>query len=254
MDHVDEIGKKRSWQVIYNIAVVILCIVSVYFAILDIHRGLTAQQIWIDRTIYMVFVVDYIIRFGLADKKTRFVKENIFDLIAILPFNSALRAFRVLRFTKFLRFAKFTKLIRVGSVSARMLSKVKVFFDTNGFKYTLALAVSCMLIATFGIMYFEHMNFGDALWWSFVTVTTVGYGDLSPASIGGRIIASVLMVVGIGLIGSLVSTITSFFLHPHLPNAKQRQEPEVNLDKVKMVLTMYESLSDTEKEVLRQKL
>lgn len=96
-------------------------------------------------------------------------------------------------------------------------------------------------------MYFEQMKFQDALWWSFVTATTVGYGDLSPATNAGRIVASLLMLVGIGLIGSLTSSITSFFLHPV-------EEKTFSSDKVEMVLTMYQSLTDEEKEAFKQEL
>lgn len=235
-------------QKIYNITVCILCVVSVTFAILDFTKGLTPVQIWIDNIIYGLFVIDYIVRFIIADKKKEFFKGNIFDLIAIVPFNSAFRIFRILKFSKLLRFAKFTKLFRIASVSARMLTKVKRFLNTNGFKYVLMLSGASILAGTLGMMYFEQMTFQNALWWSFVTATTVGYGDLSPATNAGRIIASLLMLVGIGLIGSLTSSITSFFLHT------DEKPKKFSSDKVEMVLTMYESLSDEEKEAIKQEL
>lgn len=229
-------------QKIYNITVCILCVVSVTFAILDFTKGLNPAQVWIDNIIYALFVIDYIVRLLIADKKKEFFKENIFDLIAIIPFNSAFRIFRILKFGKFLRFAKLTKLFRIGSLSAKMMTKIRKFLNTNGFKYVLILSGVFILTGTFGMMYFEQMNFSDALWWSFVTATTVGYGDLSPSTNAGRIIASLLMLVGIGLIGSLTSSITSFFL-----NADEKPK-SFSSDKVEMVLTMYESLSDEEKQ------
>ncbi|MDM8541782.1 ion channel [Desulfococcaceae bacterium HSG9] len=58
----------------------------------------------------------------------------------------------------------------------------------------------------------ERLSFGDAVWWSFVTVTTVGYGDISPASFGGRIVGIILMITGIGLLGILTATIASLFI------------------------------------------
>lgn len=232
---------------IYNIIVCILCVVSVMFAALDFSKGLTPLQTWINNIIYGIFVLDYIIRLALADQKKKFFKENLFDLIAIIPFNSAFRIFRILKFSKVLRFAKFTKLFRIGSVSTRFLTKVRRFLNTNGFKYVLILSGSSILAGTFAMMYFEQMKFQDALWWSFVTATTVGYGDLSPATNAGRIVASLLMLVGIGLIGSLTSSITSFFLH-------SVEEKTFSSDKVEMVLTMYQSLTDEEKEAVKQEL
>ena len=125
---------------IYNITICILCVVSVTFAIIDFTKGLTNVQQWIDNIIYGIFVIDYIVRFVFVDNKKKFFKENIFDLIAIIPFNSAFRIFRILKFSKLLRFAKFTKLFRIGSLSARMMTKVRRFLNTNGFKYVLMLS------------------------------------------------------------------------------------------------------------------
>ncbi|MGN1097826.1 MAG: ion transporter, partial [Clostridia bacterium] len=176
-------------QKLYNITVCILCIVSVTFAILNFTKGLTTIQTWIDNIIYFLFIIDYIIRFMIADKKKEFFQQNILDLIAIIPFSSAFRIFRILKFTKLLRFSKFIKLIKIGSLTARMLAKVRRFLNTNGFKYVLMLSCASILAGTFGMMYFEQMAFQDALWWSFVTATTVGYGDLSPETNAGRIIA-----------------------------------------------------------------
>ena len=93
--------------------------------------------------------------------------------------------------------------------------------------------------------YFEGMKFQDALWWSFVTTTTVGYGDLSPATSAGRIVASFLMLVGIGLIGSLTSTITSFFLQNQSSDA-------CDSEKVDMVIALYDKLSNGEQELFRK--
>ncbi len=225
-------------QKIYNITVCILAIISVSFAIIDFTKGLNKVEIWIDNFIYFLFILDYLIRFIKAPKKIDFTKKNIFDLIAIIPFSSAFRIFRILKFSKLLRL---TKLLRVGSVSARLLTKAKKFLNTNGFKYVLLLSVSAILIASFAMMYFENMTFQDSLWWSFVTATTVGYGDLSPSTNAGRVIASLLMIVGIGLIGYLTSSITSFFLNDEHKN-------EFNSEKVDMVITLYNKLTKQEQE------
>lgn len=221
---------------LYYLLIAVLCAISVAFAVVDFTRGLTKAEQIIDWTIYAFFVIDYVVRFILAKSKRAFFKENIFDLIAILPFNSAMRVFRLARFVKLLRFVK---LIRIGALSGRFAKRSSRFLDTNGFKYVLMICAVAILLASVAMTYFEHMTFKDALWWSFVTATTVGYGDLSPVSGVGRIIACCLMLVGIGLIGSLTSTITSFFLKP--------ETPSVSNDRIEMVVAMYDRLSDEEK-------
>jgi voltage-gated potassium channel len=69
------------------------------------------------------------------------------------------------------------------------------------------------LFGTIGISYAENLVFGDALWWSFVTTTTVGYGDISPKTALGKLIAVMLMIVGIGFLGMLTGTISTYFIN-----------------------------------------
>jgi voltage-gated potassium channel len=64
-------------------------------------------------------------------------------------------------------------------------------------------------------------NYPDSLWWAIVTVTTVGYGDRYPATTGGRVVAGVLMLVGIGLIGVLTATVASLFIKEHTDANRQ---------------------------------
>lgn len=231
-------------KIIYEIFICILAVVSVIFAIIDITKGLADYIKIIDDIIYIIFVADYIIRFAISKNKKRFVKDNIFDLIAIIPVNSAFRVFRTFkafRLMKLAKLTKLTKLSRLFAVSSRLLNKCQKFLNTNGFKYVLA--VSCILVMVGGtlISFFEGMSFTDGLWWAFVTTTTVGYGDISPSTGAGRIIACILMITGIGLIGSLTSSITSYFM-------KDNSSEEISNDKINMVLKLYDELNTSEKE------
>jgi len=69
-------------------------------------------------------------------------------------------------------------------------------------------------------VYFENINFFDALWWSIVTVTTVGYGDIAPATTGGRIVGAVEMITGIGFLGIFTATIANRFIETSLLEKK----------------------------------
>ena len=73
--------------------------------------------------------------------------------------------------------------------------------------------VALVLIGAAGLTYFEEDRpFPDALWWAIVTLTTVGFGDISPVSLGGRVIGVVLMFFGIGVLGTFTATIASVFV------------------------------------------
>ena len=105
---------------------------------------------------------------------------------------------------------------------------------------------SIILVFTGGalISLTDNMTLQDGIWWAFVSTATVGYGDITPATYCGRMIAMVLMLVGIGLIGSVTSTLTSFFT--------KEKSLAISNDKINMVLKMYDELNDSEKESFTQ--
>lgn len=238
--------KNERAGLIYDISIIILATISVIFAVIDITSTLPYWCAVLDNIIYGIFIVDYITRLIISKDKVKFIKSNILDLIALIPFNSLFRALRVLKIARLTKIAKLSKLTRVASRSGRGLHKIQRFLDTNGFKYMVLFSVASVLLASFAIMFVENMDFIDALWWSFVTATTVGYGDISPSTDLGKLIAAILMLVGIGMIGSLTSTITSFFLSS---NSKK-----VDDSKIEMCLLLYEQLDDEEKEIFKENI
>lgn len=233
-------------KILYEVSMSILAVTAVILALLDLTKGLLSWQIIIDNIILIIFVFDYFIRLFLSNNKKLFLKDNVLDLIAIIPFNSIFRAFRIFKLGKLVRLIKLTKLTKLARFFAylfRFLDKIKSFVDTNGFKYMLLITAFFIGIGGVLIHYAEGMSISDGLWWAFVTATTVGYGDISPASPTGRLVAMALMLVGIGLIGSLTSTITSFFFNAG--SQKMNFENET-IENIKNRLDDIKSLSDEE--------
>lgn len=212
--------KKSNLLLTYEIMITTLALFAVILALL----GLTGQIVIessnvlsnIDLSILLIFAIDYTVRLVMPENRKQFIKENIFDLIAIIPFNSLFRFFRMARLFRVVRLSRFIRLIRLVAFAKKFKDKINRFLHTNGFIYVLYLTITTVLLGAIGIYLVEQeetiSTFGDAIWWSFVTATTVGYGDISPATTIGRIIASVLMLVGIGFIGMLTGTIATFFI------------------------------------------
>jgi voltage-gated potassium channel len=165
----------------------------------------------IDHFVWAAFVFEYLVRLWLIPARRTFVTHHLLDLAVIaLPVLRPLRAAQLLRLID---------LGRVGTVLANALRRAKELLTHRGLHYVL-LAVALVVFACSGlVLSFEGNapgsnihNLGDALWWAIVTVTTVGYGDRYPVTAGGRGVAVVLMLVGIGLIGVLTATVASYFV------------------------------------------
>jgi voltage-gated potassium channel len=214
---------------IYNIFIMTLALIAVVMAFLDIVDKISIESNstlhYIDTAILIIFTIDYLTRFILSENKKQFFKSNILDLIAIIPFNSMFRAFRITRITrvarlsrlsKLTKLSKLSRLVRLLAFSKRFTNNMSKFLKTNGFAYILYITIFTVFSGAVSIYLLEKgttvETFEDAIWWSFVTTTTVGYGDISPTTVHGRIIASILMLVGIGFVGMLTGTIATFFL------------------------------------------
>lgn len=221
----------------YDPIIIILALFSVVLVVLDVINVLEIERqpfVTIDFLILAIFALDYFGRLFLAEKKGIYVKKNILDLIAIIPFNSVFALFRVARIFRVARLARLsrasrvsraTRLTRLFGVVGKALKHAKRFLRTNGFIY---MVYACGIVILIGATVYsiaEEVNYVDSLWWAFVTSTTVGYGDISPATVAGRIAAVFLMLTGIGLFGVLTSTVTTFFME--LPDDSTEKHSEI---------------------------
>jgi voltage-gated potassium channel len=113
--------------------------------------------------------------------------------------------------------------------------------------------IGVLFIGAWLVLLFEQHTKGsnihtypDALWWAIVTVTTVGYGDRFPVSEGGRIVAVVLMLVGIGLIGVLTATVASVFIKEHTDDNKEELKKS-HADLGQQLAVIGDRLADVER-------
>ena len=224
---------------VYEIFMCLLALLSVTLAAIDLTSEATEWEIAADGIIYWIFVVDYVARFSLSPSKWLFVKDHVWDLLAIIPFDSLFRLFRFARFGKILRLARYLSLL---AYAMRFTTRIRRFFNTNGFKYTSMAALVMILLGAIGIHIAEGVSLTNGIWWSFVTATTVGYGDTYPITVPGRFIAVFLMLTGIGFVGALTSTITSFFLHTHAGEELPYREEVI--EGIKEKLDHLSSMSD----------
>ena len=167
---------------------------------------------YIDTAICIVFLVDFVIRFVRAPNKLHFMKWGWIDLISSIPTLEYARAGRALRLIRLLRVLRAFR-------STRILVKHLYARKAQGaIASALIIAILMLLFSSIAILQVETAENSnittaeDALWWAFVTITTVGYGDKFPVTTEGRIIAMFLMTKGVGLFGIFTAYVASLFV------------------------------------------
>lgn len=219
---------------IYDVCIGILAVLNAVLIVIDAAQSLKDIERPAYLVCYFVFLADFLVRFAIAPDKKKFLKQNVMDIVAVLPIHGIFPPTG----TRLDAVLSVLNLFRVIAVLSRPLRKLRFFYNTNGFKYVAVATFMTVIAGGVLIHYAEGMAFSDGIWWAFVTATTVGYGDISPSTVYGRIVAAILMLVGIGLIGSLTSTLTSFFL-----NRRSRDTRTVVLTAVKQQLDNFDELS-----------
>jgi voltage-gated potassium channel len=167
-----------------------------------LHHGARVTAEVVINITWVMFIIDYVVMLVLAPRpeRWRWFTTHLVDLAAIaLPF---LRPLRLLRLFQLFRVLQRT----AGNiVRGRVIIYVLV---------TTALLVFVSSLAMFDVeRHAKHatiQSYGDALWWALSTITTVGYGDVYPVTVTGRLIAAAVMIGGIALIGVVTATIASF--------------------------------------------
>lgn len=169
--------------------------------------------------VWVLFGLDYAVRIALARRRWRFVGTHLVDLaILLLPMFRQLRALRVITIISVLN-----RQLR-DDVRGRVAVYVTATVALVGFVAALA-----VLDAERDAEGASITTFGDAVWWTITTISTVGYGDRYPVTFEGRVVAGALMVTGIALLGVVTASIASWFVE-NLRRAGEEVTAEIEED------------------------
>ncbi|QKS69776.1 potassium channel family protein [Paenalkalicoccus suaedae] len=233
--------KKTKWQLTYEGIMAVLALVSVSFIWGDQSIPLVRN---LDVLIWIIFVIDVAVRFVLAPSKWTYIKRNPLDLIAIIPFDSIFRLARL---------ARLFRLLRLLMVFKHYFTPLHGVLKTNSLDKVLMAVVILIFVASIPIRLIEPSidSYSDAVWWAVVTATTVGYGDISPETMIGRLIAMVLMMFGIGLLGVVTSSVASYFLNGEKPVEEKKQPVSPTVAYLQAEVARVDELTDDEIERLQ---
>jgi len=164
-----------------------------------------------------IFTIEYLLRIIVSRQRLQFIFSfyGLIDLLAILPFYVAsgvdlrsLRVFRLFRLLRILKVLRFNRAILRFRVAFSSIRNELIIFG--------AATIFLLYVASVGIYYFENpaqpehfKSIFHSLWWAVVTLTTVGYGDVYPITVGGRIFTFFVLVVGLGVVAIPTGLIAS---------------------------------------------
>ena len=203
VDRIEEITK-------YPMALLGLAwlVIGIIVVTTDVNGMVSKTLVGVLFGLWVILLVEYLVRLVVSPDSRGYLKRRWVEpaTVALPP----LQGWRLVGIEKT------TLLVREGQLRLAAILKHHSLFRV------LIAATGTLVLGAWLVLLFEENakgsnihSYPDALWWAIVTVTTVGYGDRYPITEGGRIVAAVLMLVGIGLIGVLTATVASVFIKEH---------------------------------------
>jgi voltage-gated potassium channel len=189
--------------------------------------------------LWVILLVEYLVRLVVTPDRRGYLKRRwVEPATVIVP---PLQSWRIVGMEKM------CLLLREGELRVEAILR-----HHSLFRVLIAVAGTIFLGAWLVLLFEEQAkgsnihDYPDALWWAIVTVTTVGYGDRFPITEGGRIVAVVLMLVGIGLIGVLTATVASVFIKEHT-DANREEYKKGHADLGQQLFVISNRLADVER-------
>jgi len=174
----------------------------------DISKSLAEVLRISEIIIVIIFTIEYLLRIIVSDKKLKFIFSfyGLIDLFAILPFYlstgidlRSIRALRLIRLFRVFKLVRYSNAIQRFNRALILIKEELVLF--------IFVTVILIFLSGAGIYFFENQaqpevftSIFQSLWWAIATLTTVGYGDIYPITMGGKIFTFIILIIGLGII------------------------------------------------------
>lgn len=199
-----------------NLLIIVLSIYILFALMFDTFLKLPpeiSKVLYItDNLICIVFLIDFSKRFLQAENKLKFLQWGWIDLVSSIPMLDFMRVGRAIRLIRLFR------ILRAFRSTRHLIQHIFKKRTKGTLTAAAIIAILMIIFSSIAILQVEtdsNSNIKtaeDAIWWAYVTITTVGYGDKYPVTTEGRIIAIMLMTVGVGLFGTFTAYLASWFI------------------------------------------
>lgn len=230
-----------------------LSIVSIFLIILDFAAVISIDQpsskwFWVNSAIVVFFAIDYFHQLREAKDKKIFFKTHIYDLLSIIPISFLFVGLNVFNLSGLVSDLRLLRLIRL----AGLMGKLKDIFHTNGLLYVIFFTIAFLLVGAEAFAITEHVSLDTAFWWALSTASTVGYDaifgkTIPPHTIVGKFVTMIMMLLGIGVVGMLTSSITSYFMRK--TNGPTTSKTRNNIE---LILKKLDNLEQQNKDLAEQ--
>jgi voltage-gated potassium channel len=240
-----ELGDSK-WDKVINIGIIVLIILNVFAVMLETVPSiyLPNRQFFHDFDVFSVaiFTAEYVLRVWSCNHEDKYKHSfkgrlkymlspgALIDLLAILPFylhafvGFDLRMLRILRLMRFFRLFRLTSYMKAAKLVTNVFKSKR-----NELILSFILLIFLIIIASCLVYFAEHNAQPDkftsipaTVWWAVVTLTTVGYGDLVPITIAGKVFAAMILIAGVALFALPAGIITTGFLEEMKGNKKTK--------------------------------
>lgn len=211
----NKIMLKKNFYKWFKAALAIVSIVLIvldFAAIIDIN-GTNSKWFWLNNIILIILAIDYFYRLYLAKDRRAFFRNNIFELVAIIPVGIA---FNWMKFAQLGDIGLYFRLLRLIRL-AGLVGMLKDILHTHGILYVIYCSIAFLMLGSVAISITEHVSLDQAFWWAITTASTVGYGDISrhtisPQSLLGKLVILAMILIGVGVMGIVTSSLTAYLM------------------------------------------
>jgi voltage-gated potassium channel len=215
--------------------------------VVELIFGLPKSLEYLSLTIWVVFIVDFLIKIILAPRKLIFLKKNWLTAVSLLI--PALRIFRIFRFVRLFRGLKGIRLVRVVSSINRSMKSLEATMRRRAFGYVVLLTLLVTFAGAAGMYAIEKPapgfdSYGMALWWTAMRVITAG-SEYYPLTPEGRGLALLIAIFGYAIFGYVTATLASFFIGR---DAEEKDAPVAGAKDIAELKNEIATLTSTIKE------